>query len=267
MNDNSIKWRKIWENNSRGAIGDFELDRGMSPRDNEVETLSDREHVHFMEPGESEVVLDAGCGTGMNILRLHTLVRKIIGIDYAFASVERCRTKIEAHQIQNAYIALGNITAIPLPDRSVNRILCLSVLQYLNDEEVRQVLREFVRVLCTRGVIILHVKNASSLYWSTLWLAKQLKAFLGWTTGTYYLRSFRWYVNELTSLNCRILNYKSFNVLTVEFMPKYLVCCLQRFELRHHTSWLFRLPFVRRHGADLKIKAVVDRSQGYPVTI
>ena len=149
---------------------------------------------------------------------------------------------MQDYQVHNAYLCLASVTAVPLRDCSVIRVLCLSVLQYLDDEEVRRVFREFVRVLCPGGTIVLHVKNVSSLYWSTLWVAKKLKTLLGWNTQAYYLRSFRWYVNELTSLDCRLLDYKSFNLLMLDFMPKRLIYFLQKLELRHQANLFLRVP-------------------------
>src|SRR5579863_4378759 len=163
-----VNWRLVWEDKSKGDVSDFELDRGTSPRDREIENLSEQELINFIEPGPSEILLDTGCGTGVNILRLHSQVRNIVGIDFAWGLLERCQKRIEAHRIKNAHLCHASATAIPLPDGSVDRILCLSVMQYLNDDEFRQALREFVRVLTPGGVIILHVKNLSSLYWSTL---------------------------------------------------------------------------------------------------
>lgn len=248
----------MWEDKSKENVPDFQLDRGISPRDLEIETLSEQELVTFIEPRKSDAVLDAGCGTGVNILRLHSRVRSIVGIDYAWGLLERCQKRIQAHEIGNARLCNASTTAIPLPDRSVDRVLCLSVMQYLNDEEFRRALREFVRVLAPGGVVILHVKNLSSLYWSTLWIAKKLKAFLGISTRIEYFRSFRWYVSELESANYRILDYNSFNLLTLEGMPKGMLSFFQRFELRHHNTPLLRTPLLRRHGAELKIKAKVD---------
>src|SRR5208337_2707459 len=184
----SDSWRRVWEGKSRENVPDFELDRGISPRDREIENLSDQELVNFIESRESEALLDAGCGTGVNILRLHSRVRAIIGIDYAWGSLERCQKRIHAHKIKNANLCHASATAIPLPDCSVDRILCLSVMQYLNDEEFRKALREFVRVLTPGGVVILHVKNLSSVYWSTLWVAKKLKTLLGMDTRIEFFR-------------------------------------------------------------------------------
>jgi ubiquinone/menaquinone biosynthesis C-methylase UbiE len=255
MLPNSFSWRRVWEDKSAEGVSDFELDRGISPRHQEIENLAEQELVNFIGSSDSEVILDTGCGTGVNILRLHSKVGTIIGIDYAWGLLERCQKRVQAHKIKNAFLVHASATAIPLPDHSVDRVLCLSVFQYLNDEEVRQALREFARVLTPGGVIVLHVKNLSSLYWSTLWLAKKLKAFLGNNTRIEYFRSFRWYINELASLNWLILDYNSFNLLTLDRMPKRMLSFIQGLELRHYADPFFRFPFVRRHGAELKIKA------------
>jgi SAM-dependent methyltransferase len=255
----STNWRRVWEEKSHQNVSDFELDRGRSPHQQEIERLSERELVDFIGLGGPETVLDAGCGTGVNICRFYSQVKTIIGIDYAFGSLGRCKHRIQAQEIMNSHLCMASVCSLPLPERSVNRILCLSVLQYLDDNEVRQVLKEFARVSGPAGVIIVHVKNSSSLYWLTLRLAKRLKSLLGRPTRVYYLRPFRWYQNELASLNCRVVDYNSFNLLTLEGMPTWLVAFLQKFELEHYSSPLFRVPFVRRHGADLKIKATVEQ--------
>lgn len=143
----AINWRRFWEDNSTEDVPDFKLDHGISPREYAIEKLSERELLDFIEPKPHETLLDAGCGTGANILSLHSRVRNIIGIDFAQGSLERCQKKIHAHRIENVQVYLSGVTALPLPDCSVDKILCLSVLQYLDDDEVRQALREFVRVL------------------------------------------------------------------------------------------------------------------------
>lgn len=248
-------WRRAWEEKSKRVVSDFEFDRGTSPRQQELENLSDTELIDFIEPKKFEIVLDAGCGSGVNVHRLHSRVKGIVAFDYSSGSVERCRKRIRAHQIENAEVFVASVSAIPLPDSCVDKVLCMSVLQYLNEQEVRRAFKEFVRVLTPGGIIILHVKNLSSLYWSTLWVAKKLKLLLGGSTRLEHLRSFRWYVNGLESVNCLVLDYNSFNMLYLDGMPRKVLTLFQTFELRHSRDLLFHLPFIRRHGAELKIKA------------
>lgn len=252
-------WKEVWERKSAEGISDFELDRGHPP-DQESEDISERELINFVEPREFETILDAGCGTGVNIARFHSRVKEIIGIDYSRGSVERCQRRILAANVHNARVSTGSVTRIPLPDGVVDKVLCLSVLQYLDDQEFRKALREFARVVVPGGVIILHLKNLSSIYWSTLWAAKKVKAALHSLTQVEYFRTFSWYVNELRRLNCEILDYYSSNLLTIDVMPPGWISLVRRFELRRHGRALFRNPFLRRHGAELLLKARVPRT-------
>src|SRR5215469_45339 len=111
---NSFSWRRVWEDKSTENVSDFELDRGISPRHQEIENLAEQELVNFIGPSGSEVILDTGCGTGVNILRLHAKARTIIGIDYAWGLLERCQKRVQAHKIKNAFLVHASATAIPL---------------------------------------------------------------------------------------------------------------------------------------------------------
>src|SRR5204862_6341344 len=98
----------------------------------------------------------------------HSRVKRIIGMDYADGAVQRCEERVRSAEIKNVELMQGSITNVPLPDRSVDKVLCMSVLQYLDDGQVRSAFREFARLLTGDRILILHVKNLSSLYLSTL---------------------------------------------------------------------------------------------------
>jgi ubiquinone/menaquinone biosynthesis C-methylase UbiE len=230
----------------------------MSPRDDETEYLSAQELLSFIRPQGSDRLLDAGCGSGVNIVRLYSQVRNIVGIDYAFGSVERCRKRLQALGVRNVSLFVSPISDVPSAAGSYDKILCLSVLQYIDDDEVQKTLREFARLLSPQGEVILHVKNKSSFYWSTLLLAKRAMKVLGSKRVTYNVRPFGWYKRELQNAGFRVVDFNSCNAFVFEAMPKSIVSCLQRFELRHYRSWLLRNSFIRSHGADLKIKARLD---------
>lgn len=248
-------WKGFFEEKAERAPSDFEYDRGILPRDDEIDRLSTDELLRFVDPQRWEIVFDAGCGSGANILLLHSRVKQIIGMDYSDGAIARCEARLAAHTIENANLMHGDVTSSPLRDNSIDKILCMSVLQYLTDTEVRKSFDEFVRVLKHRGVLILHVKNISSLYLGTLWAVKKTKRLLRMKTKLEHLRSYGWYVKELHAFGFDVVAYNSFNLFTVEAMPKALSRFFEKLELKYYDRFPLRLGFMRRHGSELKIKA------------
>ena|SRR5437016_14607375 len=124
----------------------------------------------------------------------------------------------------------------------------------------RRSFEEFVRILKDQGTIILHVKNISSLYLSTLWAAKRVKLLLGMKTKLEHFRSYGWYARELRRLDFEIVAYDSFNLFMIESMPKPLLLFFQKLELKYHDKFPFRLGLMRRHGSELKIKARITKT-------
>jgi ubiquinone/menaquinone biosynthesis C-methylase UbiE len=248
-------WDMYWQQRANQALSNFEYDRGRSPRDQKIEQLSNDELLSFIQVRPDDIILDAGCGSGVNIERLHSRVRRIIAMDFNRGSVERARERTRLGKMDNVEVFEGNIIDISLPNCSVDKILCMSVLQYLSDSDVRQAFREFRRIVRPEGMVILHVKNISSIYLSTLYIMKKVKSMFRGGVIVEYYRSYRWYFRELQSAGFSVTDYNSFNILMFERMPKGLRQCLEKYELSNYNSWLLRIDFVRRHGADLKIKA------------
>lgn len=253
--NDAYDWKASFERRAKQAASDFEYDHSMSPRAAEIERLSVEELLQFIDPQPWEILFDAGCGSGANISLLYPRVKQIIGMDYSEGAIARCESRFRANGIEDVKLICGDVTSHPLSSESVNKIICMSVLQYLDDSNVRKLFAEFARILKDRGVVILHVKNLSSLYLSTLWTVKKLKLLARMKTKLEYLRPFRWYVKELESFGFEILDYNSFNLLTIEKMPKALIRFLEKLELKHHNKLPLRLGCMRRHGSDLKMKA------------
>ena len=92
-------------------------------------------------------VLDAGCGEGV-IVDEYAAKIDITGLDANYSS-ER--------------VTQGSLTALPFPDASFDRALCLDVLEHLAYEEQPRALAELHRVLRPGGELLVSVPNLAHL--------------------------------------------------------------------------------------------------------
>jgi SAM-dependent methyltransferase len=100
-------------------------------------------------------VLDAGCGTGHNagFLQNGSLY---IGCDAVFEALQFCRRNERPHLVQSSLTQLG------FKDESFDLILCLDVLEHVDDD--RQALLELKRLLAQGGTMVLGVPAWRRLY-------------------------------------------------------------------------------------------------------
>ncbi|MCM8807793.1 MAG: class I SAM-dependent methyltransferase [Candidatus Omnitrophica bacterium] len=93
----------------------------------------------------SDVVLDVGCGSGRFIQLLSPLVREIHGIDISEEALKIARNL----KINNAFLRKGNALKIPYKDNFFDKVICIDVIEHIEDDE--KVLKEIKRVLKKGG--------------------------------------------------------------------------------------------------------------------
>ncbi len=99
-----------------------------------------------------EVVLDLGCGAGMDSLlaaRRVGLTGRVIGVDMTGAMVEKARANALAAGIENAEFHLGEVDHLPVDDGSVDVVISNGVFNLCRDKP--GVLAEIFRVLHPGG--------------------------------------------------------------------------------------------------------------------
>jgi len=98
-------------------------------------------------------ILDVGCGVGHVLQNISPGFRKI-GMDY---SIESCKLS-RAGGVGGGIVLNGSISEIPVHDASIDLVICLEVLEHLEDD--RKALSEISRVLKPGGKIILSLPGS-----------------------------------------------------------------------------------------------------------
>jgi 2-polyprenyl-6-hydroxyphenyl methylase/3-demethylubiquinone-9 3-methyltransferase len=105
-------------------------------------------------------VLDLGCGCGFMAEAISRLGAIVIGIDPNVASLDSARTHARGQNLGIEYRE-GFGEAIPLAEKSVDRVVCVDVLEHV--EDLRRVLSEVRRVLRPGGLFFFDTINRTLL--------------------------------------------------------------------------------------------------------
>jgi SAM-dependent methyltransferase len=107
-------------------------------------------------------VLDLGCGEGRHAFEAFRRGASVLAVDWGAAEVSTTRTWLraiaaagEAPAGASAGVARGDLRALPVPDRSVDRVIASEVLEHVPDD--RTAITEIARVLKPGGRVAVTV--------------------------------------------------------------------------------------------------------------
>ena len=101
-------------------------------------------------------VLDAGCGSGRNVLYLLRVGYEVFACDSDAEAVRRVRQLSQSLEtgLPTENFQVGRLEQIPFPDQLADVVICHSVLHFARDEkQFRAMLSELWRVLNPGGML------------------------------------------------------------------------------------------------------------------
>ncbi|WP_461462347.1 class I SAM-dependent methyltransferase [Methanobrevibacter sp.] len=104
---------------------------------------------------EDDVILDIGCGGGVNVKRFSSMTNaKVYGLDYSEKSVEES-IKYNAKEIEKGQVEIlkGSVSNIPFEDESIDIVTGFETIYFWPD--LKEDLKEIKRVLKSDGAIFI----------------------------------------------------------------------------------------------------------------
>jgi len=141
---------------------------------------------------DSDVVLDAGCGTGRITRLIAKNVKKVYAIDFSPKSIDILNRKLYEEKIYNVETYVCSILD-PLPIlEKVDKIVSIQVIQHIHRNEINKALMNLYEQLKPGGVFVATVYN-----WNFYSKIKNCLKEGEFENGIYY---FRFTPNELIEL-------------------------------------------------------------------
>jgi SAM-dependent methyltransferase len=116
-----------------------------------------RQAVDKLALGPDAKILDAGCGSGRNMVEL-AAAGDVYGVDISPYSVEQARSRGLQH------VEVGSLTELPVADDEFDLVTSLDVIEHIEDDLA--VLRELLRVTRPGGALLVTVPAYPAL-WSS----------------------------------------------------------------------------------------------------
>ena len=113
--------------------------------------------IDLLKPTQGEVILDAGCGTGVFTLDLLSLGTRIIGIDISLPMLMRAREKARTY---HPHLSLADISILPFRENSFDKVVSVTALEFI--EDAKGAVKELFCVTKKGGSIVVATLNSLS---------------------------------------------------------------------------------------------------------
>jgi ubiquinone/menaquinone biosynthesis C-methylase UbiE len=111
--------------------------------------------LDLLKPKQGEIILDAGCGTGVFTLDILSWGSKVIGLDISLPMLIRAGKKLKGFPFQ---MVLADMLNLPFPESSFDKVVSVTALEFI--EDAKGAVKELFRVTKKGGCIVVATLNS-----------------------------------------------------------------------------------------------------------
>jgi ubiquinone/menaquinone biosynthesis C-methylase UbiE len=97
--------------------------------------------LEMLEPGDKEMILDAGCGTGIFTPDVLSEGAHVVGLELSFPMIMRARKKFEGYPFHTVQ---GDMRNLPFIDNTFEKAIAVTAIEFIRD--ARGAIGELFRV-------------------------------------------------------------------------------------------------------------------------
>ena len=140
----------------KGKLGNIQL-KSMNKEHTPV-SLWGLKHLDIKE---DDIILDVGCGGGINLKRMAQKAKKVYGVDYSLESVNLSR-EVNEDNIKKGKVEVmeGNVQSLPFDDNTFDIVTAFETVYFWPD--IKNSFGEVKRVLKPGGIFLIGMESNGS---------------------------------------------------------------------------------------------------------
>jgi ubiquinone/menaquinone biosynthesis C-methylase UbiE len=113
--------------------------------------------LDLLKPKQGEIILDAGCGTGIFTNDILSSGSQVIGLDISLPMLIQAKKKLKEYPF---WIILADMLNLPFPGSSFDKVVSVTALEFV--EDAKGAIGELFRITKRGGCIVVATLNSLS---------------------------------------------------------------------------------------------------------
>jgi ubiquinone/menaquinone biosynthesis C-methylase UbiE len=113
--------------------------------------------LDLLKPKQGEIILDAGCGTGIFTTDIISSGSQVIGLDISLPMLIQAKKKLKEYPF---WIILADMLNLPFPGSSFDKVVSVTALEFV--EDAKGAIGELFRITKRGGCIVVATLNSLS---------------------------------------------------------------------------------------------------------